>query len=193
MTLEELEKRLRETIVKRSRRRTISIEIRPDGGLLVRAPYFTPNFEIERFVRKNRNWIIQKMQEAEKKAARREEIVPLTEEEIDRLADEALNVLPRMVESFAWRMGVTYGRVTIRNQKTRWGSCSAKGNLNLNCLLMLVPEEIREYVVVHELAHRKEMNHSARFWKYVEEILPDYRERRKWLRDNGEEIIARLR
>ena len=193
MTFEELEKRLREAVVTRSRRRTISIEIREDGALRVRAPYFTPNIEIERFIRKNRNWIIQKMTEAEKKAARRKEIVPFTEAEIDALADKALQVLPRMAESFAWRMGVTYGRVTIRNQKTRWGSCSAKGNLNLNCLLMLVPEEIQEYVVVHELAHRKEMNHSPRFWKCVEEILPDYKARRKWLRDHGEEIIARLR
>ena len=90
-------------------------------------------------------------------------------------------------------VGATVGKVTIRNQKTRWGSCSAKGNLNFNCLLMLCPEDVRDYVVVHELCHRKEMNHSARFWTEVERVLPDYRTRRKWLKEFGCEIIGRLR
>ena len=89
-------------------------------------------------------------------------------------------------------VGVTVGRVTIRNQKTRWGSCSTKGNLNFNCLLMLCPEEVRDYVVVHELCHRKELNHSARFWAEVEKILPDYCIKRKWLKEHGIEIIGRM-
>ena len=82
-------------------------------------------------------------------------------------------------------IGVDYGIITIREQKTRWGSCTSEGNLNFNWLLMLAPPEILDYVVVHELCHRKEMNHSAAFWREVEHILPDYRERKKWLKDNG--------
>ena len=82
-------------------------------------------------------------------------------------------------------MGVDYGRITIRNQKTRWGSCSAKGNLNFNCLLMLMPTEVIDYVVVHELCHLKEMNHSNAFWREVKQVLPDYRKQVKWLKDEG--------
>ena len=95
---------------------------------------------------------------------------------------KALQVLPEKVEHYARIIGVTYGRITIRNQKTRWGSCSSKGNLNFNCQLMRLPEELQDYVVVHELCHRKEMNHSSDFWKEVEYIMPDYQERRARLK-----------
>ena len=93
---------------------------------------------------------------------------------------------------FAPLVGVTYGRITIRSQHTLWGSCSSKGNLNFNCLLMLTPPEVLDYVVVHELCHRKEMNHSARFRAEVEHVLPDYEIQRKWLRENGTALIFRL-
>ena len=103
-----------------------------------------------------------------------------------------MEYIPKRVEYFAPKIGVRYGRITIRNQKSRWGSCSSKGNLNFNCLLMLTPPEIIDYVVVHELCHRKEMNHSFQFWALVEKVLPDYRERRKWLDENGGVIIGRM-
>ena len=85
-------------------------------------------------------------------------------------------------------MGVSYERVSIRAQKTRWGSCSGNGNLSFNWKLSLVPDEILDYVVVHELAHRKEMNHSPRFWAVVEKELPDYRERREKLKKMGKQL-----
>lgn len=177
--------------IKRSARKSLSLEIMPDGSLLARAPQRMPEREIWAFIREKEDWIRvhreQRMERAADAAAD-----PLSPDQIKELADVALRVLPERCRYFAGIMGVSYGRITIRNQKTRWGSCSSKGNLNFNCLLMLAPPEIRDYVVVHELAHRKEMNHSPRFWKEVEEVLPDYRQRLLWLKKNGPELIARM-
>ena len=114
----------------------------------------------------------------------------LTSEEIKTLAEQALKLIPQRVEYFSRQVGVDYGRITIRNQKTRWGSCSSKGNLNFNCLLMLALAEILDYVVVHELCHRKEMNHSKAFWAEVEKVLPDYRESVKWLKKRNSQMIT---
>ena len=101
-------------------------------------------------------------------------------------------MIPGRVAHFAPLVGVTYGRITVRNQRTRWGSCSSKGNLNFNCLLMLAPPGILDYVVVHELCHRKEMNHSPKFWAEVAKVMPDYKERQKWLRTEGSSIMRRM-
>lgn len=109
----------------------------------------------------------------------------LTVTEIKELADKALKYIPERVAHFARIIGVDYGRITIRNQKTRWGSCSSKGNLNFNCLLMMTPPEVIDYVVVHELCHRKEMNHSKAFWNEVEKVMPDYKAYIKWLKEEG--------
>ncbi len=104
------------------------------------------------------------------------------------LREYARAELERKVQNYAAKMQVQVGRITIREQKTRWGSCSSRGNLNFNWKLVLMPERIQDYVVVHELAHRREMNHSAAFWNEVEKILPDYRERREWLRKHEGEF-----
>ena len=87
----------------------------------------------------------------------------MSAEELEALADRACQVIPERVRYFAPKVGVDYGMITIRNQKTRWGSCSARGNLNFNCLLMLAPSEVIDYVVVHELCHRKETESFAPF------------------------------
>lgn len=167
----------------RSNRKTMSIEITKEAEVLVRAPYRMPNSEIQRFLNDKADWIEKHIEKA--RTAKQDSRERLTEEQIRELADKAIEVLPKRVAYFANVMGVTYGRITIRNQKTLWGSCSSKGNLNFNCMLMKTPPEIQDYVVVHELCHRREMNHSKRFWAEVEKVLPDYRERRKWLKENG--------
>mgnify|MGYP000485932916 FL=1 len=179
----------------RSRRKSLAIEITPELQVVVRAPARMPVREINAFVQEKDDWIRAHLQRMAEKKRLREQCreQALSKEELQELAAQAMKLIPQKVHYYAQIIGVTYGRITIRNQRTRWGSCSGKGNLNFNCLLLLMPEEVLDYVVVHELCHRKEMNHSARFWEEVEKILPDYRQRRKWLKDNGGRIMDRNR
>lgn len=115
-----------------------------------------------------------------------------TDAELASILANAKEKLPRLVARYAKEMNVEYNQIFVKAQKTRWGSCSDKGNINLNCLLMTVPSYVRKYVIVHELAHRKEMNHSDRFWKLVADEIPDYQKAVKWLNKNGEAVISKL-
>ena len=177
----------------RSRRKTVGLQIQSADLVLVRAPLRTPVSELRRIVEEKRGWIESHLEKAARMEEAARQVPPLGPQEIRALAAEAKDDFPPRVSFFAGQIGVRYGRITIRNQKTRWGSCSAAGNLNFNCLLMLCPPEIRDYVIVHELCHRLEMNHSARFWAEVEKTLPDYRQRRKWLKTNGQALLARMK
>ena len=178
----------------RSNRKTISIQVNRDLSVTVRAPMRTPKQEIDRLLQEKEGWITRSMDKIRHQQAawEAEALPPLTGEDIRKLADQALAYLPGRVAYYAGQMGVTYGRITIRNQKTRWGSCSNRGNLNFNCLLMLTPPEVIDYVVVHELCHRKEMNHSPAFWSEVEKVLPAYRTQIQWLKEEGGGIMRRM-
>lgn len=178
----------------RSSRRTLSLQVKNDGQVIVRAPKHVTLQEIAAFVRKNSAWLHKHLEKVrkEKELNAASPVQPLTMDDIQKLADEALRVIPGRVAHFAPLVGVTYGRITVRNQRTRWGSCSSKGNLNFNCLLMLAPPGILDYVVVHELCHRKVMNHSPKFWAEVAKVMPDYKERQKWLRTEGSNIMRRM-
>lgn len=116
----------------------------------------------------------------------------LTETELKELVAAAKEHIPERVAYFAPAVGVKYGKITIRKQRSRWGSCSSAGNLSFNALLMLAPPEVLDGVVVHELCHIKQMNHSAAFYREVSRILPDYKERNKWLKENGHTLLERL-
>jgi predicted metal-dependent hydrolase len=157
--------------------------------VLIRAPLRASGREIAAFAERNKQWIEEHLAKARERDAARASVPKLTQEEIRRLAEQALRVIPERAARYAPLIGVRYGRITIRCQKTRWGSCSSKGNLNFNCLLMLAPEAVRDYVVVHELCHRKQMNHSEAFWAEVERVLPEYRQARKWLKMHGQELM----
>lgn len=180
--------------VVRSRRRTVSIQIDENLQITVRAPLRMSERAIGEFLEERSDWIeknLQKMRERQEEM----KVLPeemLTVEEIRALAEEAADYIPGRVSFYARMIGVRYGRITIRNQRSRWGSCSSRGNLNFNCLLMLTPPEIIDYVVVHELCHRLEMNHSPAFWAEVERVLPDYKKYRKWLKKEGEKIMRRM-
>lgn len=176
----------------RSNRKTVAIQVNSDLSVTVRAPRSASEKDIEEILKKKEAWIskhIEKIKET-KERFEAEPTEKLTREKVIALAEEALKVIPERVEYFAKVIGVTYGKITVRNQKTRWGSCSSKENLNFNCLLMLAPPEVLDYVVVHELCHRKQMNHSKAFWLEVEKVLPDYKEVRKWLKEEGSQMIT---
>jgi len=177
----------------KSNRRTISIQVSEDLTVTVRAPRYATKRDIERVLKEKETWIINTINKISEKKAMLEANMPepLTYEETRELADKALKIIPSRVSYFADIIGVDYGRITIRNQKTRWGSCSGKGNLNFNCLLMLAPPEVMDYVIVHELCHRKEMNHSRAFWGEVSKVLPDYKEQVKWLKNEGSLLMLR--
>lgn len=172
----------------RSDRQTVAIQISPEGEVLVRCPRRMGTDAVRAFVQSKAGWIEKHL--AKRNTAPR--LPAFTADELGTLARQALQAIPERVAHFAPLVGVSYGRITIRNQRSRWGSCSGKGNLNFNCLLMLAPPEVLDYVVVHELCHRKEMNHSARFWAEVARVLPDYQKSRQWLKDNGAALINRL-
>ena len=169
----------------RSRRKTVAIQITPQGRVLVRCPMKMAKRDIDRFVEDKHGWI-------EKHLAAITPVQPLTPQQLQDLALLAKADLPQRVAHFAPLVGVSYGRITLRAQRTRWGSCSGKGNLNFNCLLMLAPENVRDYVVVHELCHRLHMNHSPAFWAAVAAAMPDYAVHRAWLKTNAQALLARL-
>ena len=158
----------------------MTIQIKAHGQVIVRTPYRVSKRTVEQFLYAHQNWILEKQHQV---IAAEAQQVHITDEERKQGIKLAKKLIPERVAYFAKQMGVTYGRITIREQKTRWGSCSSKGNLNFNWKLVLFESELLDYVVVHELAHRIEMNHSANFWTIVESVLPDYKERRKRLRE----------
>ena len=161
----------------RSARRTLSLELTPSGELLVRAPYAAGDAEVAAFAEAHRGWVDSHLP---KVLARQRP--PLTKEEERSLRHLARADLPVRTARWAALMGIDYTGVSITSARHRFGSCNSRGKICYSFRLLEFPEEVIDYVVVHELAHRLEMNHSSRFYAIVERYLPDYRRRRALLR-----------
>lgn len=195
----------------RSRRRTITLAICPDATLTVRAPLLTPLSYIQKLVFEKRAWINKKQMQIMKNGGPSkpkefvdgEEFLYLGKIHKLKFANrKGLGLRDRKEKMIAWykRQALQkiteranfYSRITgwefksisITKAERRWGSCGPKGSINFSWKLIMAPLEVVDYVVVHELAHIPERNHSKRFWAKVASIIPDYKERRKWLRDN---------
>lgn len=177
----------------RSSRKTLAIQISADGSVTVRAPMRCRKADVEAFVREKSGWIVRTQEELGRRVREREEkkeqLPKWSREDYERHQRLAVQVLGQRTAYYAQKMGIIYGKITIRDQKTRWGSCSAKGTLSFNWRLMLAPPAILDYVVVHELCHLTHMDHSAAFWQAVESVYPDYRSARQWLKEHGQELI----
>lgn len=220
----------------KSNRKTIAISFDRDGSLIVKAPYFISDYEIEAFVFSKKDWIKAtslRLQREQKKAESsrlklengdalpylgEQRILSVIREDrkrakvkcvMERLlmwvpfeADyeykrdvlekwyrkEASAIISEKAGDYARLMGVAFEEIRIKDQKSRWGSCSGRGNLNFNWRLIMAPEPVLDYVVIHELCHLRYMDHSEKFWKLVESICPAYKQYRKWLKDHGESL-----
>ena len=162
-----------------SKRKTLCLQIKRDGRVIIRCPYRTSKERIENFYNSHLEWVQRKVE------ATKNRMVPINElsdTDIEQLKRKAWEYIPNRVDYFASIMGVTPANVSINRAKTRFGSCNSKKRLNFSCNVMRYPFEAIDYVIVHELAHIKELNHSKRFWGIVESILPDYKERQKILK-----------
>ena len=172
----------------RTKRKTLALYVRTDGRVEVRAPLRTSKAYIDGFVGGKQEWIAN-IQSKLSKRQETQRTIRLTAAEVKEYKKKAQKFFQLKCQYFALQMGVKYGNVKVNSAKTRWGSCNRKGDINLTYRLLFASEELIDYVVVHELAHIREMNHSSRFWAIVEQMMPDYRERRKKLRDFQHELI----
>ncbi len=186
---------MQEIQIIRSKRKSISVEIKTDLRIIVRAPINMSQLRINQFIVDKSKWISEHLEIVSNRALKIKEEgwAQFTGEELKEIKRLAKLIISDRVLSTAKRMGVSYNKIALRFQKSRWGSCSLKGNLNFNCLLALCPEEVIDYVIIHELCHLKYMNHSKSFWLLVEKHCPNYKTHKKWLKDNGEKFISRLK
>jgi predicted metal-dependent hydrolase len=161
-----------------SNRKTVSLIVK-GAKLIVRAPYFTKKERIEEIVKKHTAWVIKSIKKQEEKKEREHDV---NEDQIKALKSQAKTVINNKVEKYSQIMGLKHGRITITSAKTRYGSCSSKGNLSFSYRLMHYPDDIIDYVVVHELAHLVHMNHSKSFYALVERYYPNYKDAIKILK-----------
>ncbi|MGC4018900.1 MAG: M48 family metallopeptidase [Muricomes sp.] len=169
--------------VKRSSRKSIGLEVKRTGEVLARIPHWLSDRELKEFIKSHEKWIADKLSlVGRQRDCNEAALAPPPQELTKNEMEQIKHKIAGRVQYYGNIMGVTWGRITIRNQKTRWGSCSSKGNLNFNYQLYYLPGELLDYVVVHELAHRRYMNHSPEFWREVERYYPNYRECRKKLK-----------
>jgi len=176
------------TVRKSSRAKRIRITIRRNKEVILIVPRFTSIKRAEKFLNEKSDWILSKLSE------KQEDKILLTakNDKRDFLQNKlkAYSLIQKKVEKFNGFYGFKYNKICIRNQKTRWGSCSSRGNLNFNYKLIYLPEKLIDYVVVHELCHLGQMNHSKKFWELVALTVDDYMGIRTFLMLIKMEIFA---
>lgn len=176
-----MEKKVEYEIRRNKRSKNIKLSIYSTGRIVVSAPILLPKFLIDAFVNSKQDWIVKKLESVTKKLLNSPKI--FTQKDFIDNKKKALELVKLKLIKFNQYYQFDYNTVIVRDQKTRWGSCSSKRNLNFNYKILFLREELQDYIVVHELCHLREMNHSSRFWDLVANTLPNYKLLRKELRD----------
>ncbi|MBT6691369.1 M48 family metallopeptidase [Candidatus Parcubacteria bacterium] len=158
---------------RKKRVKYIRLMIESDGSLVVSAPKTYPVFLIKQFISSRWDWVVVNL--AKMKSNPSILHVQHSPSQIKKYKEITRELTQRRLKYFNQYYQLSYRRISIRNQKTRWGSCSSDNNLNFNYRLCLLPSEIADYIIVHELCHLAEMNHSVKFWRVVEKTIPDYK------------------
>jgi predicted metal-dependent hydrolase len=167
--------------IKRSRTaRNLRISVFRDGRVLVSKPRWMLDLVARKFVASRREWIMERQREFAKDP--KIKLCSGTVAEYRKSKEAALELSKRKCAAFAAMLGLNFNSITVRRQKTRWGSCSKKGNLNFNYKIVFLPEDLQDYLVIHELCHLKEFNHGKKFWDLVATLVPDFKKRRLMLK-----------
>jgi predicted metal-dependent hydrolase len=179
-SIELLSRTLEYTLTVSPRAKHMRVSIRNGGDMRVTVPRFVPHFLVENFMKKKASWIVETFDIARTKPVHQHKD---THAEYQAYKEQARTLAHERVVYYAKHYQFTWGAISIRNQKTRWGSCSSKGNLAFSYKLALLPPHLADYIVVHELCHLKELNHSDRFWNLVEQMIPNHKALRKELNE----------
>lgn len=180
--MKEIEK-INYTIRKSKRAKNIRLAVYRDGSVAVTLPHGVRNSLAEKYVEEKRDWLLKKIKFF--KQFNEDALPKLDKEDYRYHKESAYRLALERVEYFNKAYGLKYNKIFIKDQKTIWGSCSAKGNLNLNYKIVFLPERLRDYIIVHELCHLKEMNHSKKYWELVAKTIPDHKEIRKRLKTSS--------
>ncbi|MFA6512205.1 MAG: M48 family metallopeptidase [Patescibacteria group bacterium] len=169
------------TIRKSRRARHMRLAVHSDGAVIVTLPWYVPSRMAERFVHAHHAWLSSKLATCKKQ--QQPPMPKHTSSEIRTYTKAARDLAAERIAQVNQHYQLPFGRIAIRNQRTRWGSCSKKKNINFNYRIALLPAELADYIIVHELCHTKEFNHSTKFWALVAETVPEYKILRKRLRE----------
>ena len=174
------------TIKKSKRAKYLRLAIYPDASVVLTVPWWTPKFLYKKFIRDKEPWVLEKLKINHSAGSGQGSKVRIrTRKDYLENKEKARELVLDRLECLNKLYGFCYNRVSIRDQKTRWGSCSSKSNLNFSYKLLFLEKEEADYIIVHEICHLKEMNHSKRFWRLVERVVPRHKEIRKKLRNKG--------
>jgi predicted metal-dependent hydrolase len=171
------------TLVSSRRRRSVAIMIDPERGAVVYAPHGIGESVLENLLQQKRDWMIKKLERIKMQASQ-----PKAHFAGDR--QDAARIIKERVAFYSAQLRLFPEKISIRDQRRRWGSCSARtGSVNFCWRLVMAPVEVLDYVVIHELSHLRHPDHSPEFWAHVAQFVPDYKARRKWLRVNGSQLV----